>query len=76
MALTKEQLMKKSVEDLINLIISLQEKNEGLRKKYDAQRKVSSSKELREENKTLKEKVKRYEKMIKKIGMEYFAMPN
>lgn len=76
MALTKEQLMKKSVEDLINLIISLQEKNKGLRKKYDAQRKVSSSKELREENKTLKEKVKRYEKMIKKIGMEYFAMPN
>lgn len=69
MALTKEILMKKSVEDLLNLIISNQEKYEELKKKYDAQRKVSASKELREKNKTLKEKVKKYEKMIKGIGI-------
>ena len=67
MALSKEVLMKKSVEDIINLVISTQEKYEELKKKYDAQRKVSASKELREENKTLKAKVKKYETMIKKI---------
>lgn len=69
MALTKEQLMKKSVEDIINLVISTQSKCEELKKKLDAQRKVSASKELREENKTLKAKVKKYEKMIKGIGI-------
>lgn len=69
MALTKEQLMKKSVEDIINLVISTQSKCEELKKKLDAQRKVSASKELREENKTLKAKVKKYETMIKKIGI-------
>jgi hypothetical protein len=69
MALSKELLMKKSVEDIINLVISTQEKYEELKKKYDAQRKVSASKELREENKTLKAKVKKYETMIKKIGI-------
>jgi hypothetical protein len=69
MALSKEVLMKKSVEDIINLVISTQEKYEELKKKYDAQRKVSASKELREENKTLKAKVKKYETMIKKIGI-------
>ena len=69
MALSKEVLMKKSVEDIINLVISTQEKYEELKKKYDAQRKVSASKELREENKTLKAKVKMYETMIKKIGI-------
>lgn len=69
MALSKELLMKKSVEDIINLVISTQEKYEELKKKYDAQRKVSASKELREENKILKAKVKKYETMIKKIGI-------
>jgi hypothetical protein len=69
MALSKEVLMKKSVEDIINLVISTQEKYEELKKKYDAQRKVSASKELREENRTLKAKVKKYETMIKKIGI-------
>lgn len=69
MALSKEVLMKKSIEDIINLVISTQEKYEELKKKYDAQRKVSASKELREENKTLKAKVKKYETMIKKIGI-------
>jgi hypothetical protein len=69
MAPSKEVLMKKSVEDIINLVISTQEKYEELKKKYDAQRKVSASKELREENKTLKAKVKKYETMIKKIGI-------
>ena len=33
MALTKEILMKKSVEDLLNLIISNQEKYEELKRK-------------------------------------------
>lgn len=69
MALTKEQLMKKSVEDLINLVISTQSKCEELKKKLDAQRKVSASKEVREENKVLKTKVKKYETMVKKIGI-------
>lgn len=69
MALTKEILMKKSVEDLLNLIISNQEKYEELKRKYDAQRKVSASKELREEVKQLRAKVKKYETMIKKIGI-------
>lgn len=69
MALTKEQLMKKSVEDIINLVISTQSKCEELKKKLDAQRKVSASKEVREENKVLKAKVKKYETMIKKIGI-------
>lgn len=67
MALTKEQLMKKSVEDIINLVISTQSKCEELKKKLDAQRKVSASDKLREENKVLKAKVKKYEKMIGKI---------
>lgn len=69
MALTKEQLMKKSVEDLINLVITTQEKNEELKKKLDAQRKVSASDKVREENKALKAKVKKYETMVKKIGI-------
>lgn len=69
MALTKEQLMKKSVEDIINLVISTQSKCEELKKKLDAQRKVCASKEVREENKVLKAKVKKYETMIKKIGI-------
>jgi hypothetical protein len=69
MALTKEQLMKKSVEDIINLVISTQSKCEELKKKLDAQRKVAASKELREEVKQLRAKVKKYETMIKKIGI-------
>lgn len=69
MALTKEQLMKKSVEEIINLVISTQSKCEELKKKLDAQRKVSASKELREEVKQLRAKVKKYETMIKKIGI-------
>ena len=67
MALTKEQLMKKSVEEIINLVISTQSKCEELKKKLDAQRKVSASKELREEVKKLRAKVKKYETMIKKV---------
>ena len=67
MALTKEQLMKKSVEEIINLVISTQSKCEELKKKLDAQRKVSASKELREEVKQLRAKVKKYETMIKKV---------
>lgn len=67
MALTKEQLMKKSVEDIIDLVISTQSKCEELKKKLDAQRKVSASKELREEVKQLRAKVKKYETMIKKV---------
>lgn len=69
MAHTKEQLMKKSVEDIINLVISYQEKYEEQKKKYDALRKVSASKELREEVKQLRAKVKKYETMVGKISV-------
>lgn len=69
MAHTKEQLMKKSVEDIINIVISYQEKYEEQKKKYDALRKVSASKELREEVKQLRAKVKKYETMVGKISV-------
>lgn len=69
MALTKENLMKKSVEDIINIAISYQEKYEEQKKKYDALRKVSASKELREEVKQLRAKVKKYETMVGKISV-------
>lgn len=69
MALSKELLMKKSVEDIINIAISYQEKYEEQKKKYDALRKVSASKELREEVKQLRAKVRKYETMVGKISV-------
>mgnify|MGYP003391890360 CR=1 FL=1 len=69
MALSKGLLMKKSVEDIINIAISYQEKYEEQKKKYDALRKVSASKELREEVKQLRAKVRKYETMVGKISV-------
>ena len=69
MAHTEEQLMKKSVGDLVNLIIKNQGKYEELKKKYDALRKVSASDKMRAENKTLRAKVKKYETMVGKISV-------
>ena len=68
MAHTKEQLMKKSVEALINLVITTEEKYEKMKQKYDAQRKVSASDKLREEAKALRAKVKKYESMVEKVN--------
>lgn len=65
---TKEFLMKKSVDELLELCIKQNTTIETLKKEKDALRKQKASEKVRQENKDLKLKVQKYETIISKFA--------
>lgn len=67
MKLDKDTLLKKSVDDIINLCIKLNTDNEELRKKYNTLKTSKASEDVKETNKALREENRKLRAQIKAI---------
>ena len=71
MTLDKEILMKKSVNDLINLCLKLNTDNENLRTKVEQLQKTTPTDKMKEKYKQMQTEYKKYKTIIDKIkGVE------
>nr|CDL67007.1 unnamed protein product [uncultured bacterium] len=68
MKLTKETLLKKSIGDVIELCLKLNENNEELRKKIATLKQDKASKNVKETNKELRAENKRLKAQISTIS--------
>lgn len=80
MKLDKETLLKKSIGDVINLCISLNDKNEELRNKLASVKQSKASQDVKDTNKKLREENKRLKAQIsticKTLGVEVESVEN
>lgn len=66
---TKEVLMKKSVEEIINLVITQQETINDLKTKKASTFVIENNQKVRKENTELKRELQKYKTLVEKLNL-------